>query len=75
MRDHRLGKKNGVWGQTRHKKQFKWEGEPNSPWLGSTINRFVILSKVVENISIYNLDNRNILREVTVKIGLEIINI
>ena len=30
-----------------------------------------MLSKVVENISIYNLDNRNMLKEVTVKIGLE----
>jgi len=75
MKDHRLGKKDGVWGQTRHKKQFKWGGKPNSPWLDSTINRFAILSKVAENISICNLDNRNILREVTVKIGLEIIDI
>jgi len=33
-----------------------------------------MLFRVVENISMYNLDNGNILREVTVKIGLERIN-
>ena len=30
-----------------------------------------MLSRVIENTSIYNLDNRNMSREVTVKIGLE----
>ena len=35
------------------------------------MNRFVMLSKVVENISICNLNNKDILREMTVKIGLE----
>ena len=30
-----------------------------------------MLSRVVENTSTYNLDNRNMLREVTVKISLE----
>ena len=30
-----------------------------------------MLSKVMENISCCNLNNRNMLREVTVKIGLE----
>ena len=30
-----------------------------------------MLSRVVENTSICNLDNRDMLREVTVKIGLE----
>ena len=30
-----------------------------------------MLSKVMENTSYYNLNNRNILRKVTVKIGLE----
>ena len=30
-----------------------------------------MLSRVVNNISYYNLDNRDILREVIVKIGLE----
>ena len=34
-----------------------------------------MLNKVVENIFVYNLDNRNMLREMTVKIGLERINI
>ena len=33
-----------------------------------------MLSRVMENISCYNLDNKDILREVTVKIGLERIN-
>ena len=33
-----------------------------------------MLSKVVDNTSACNLDNRNMLREVTVKIGLEIID-
>ena len=33
-----------------------------------------MLSRVVENISTYNLDNRNMLREVMVKISLERIN-
>ena len=33
-----------------------------------------MLSRVVDNISGCNLDNRNMLREVTVKIGLEMIN-
>ena len=33
-----------------------------------------MLSRVVDNISCYNLDKRNIIREVTVKIGLEKIN-
>ena len=34
-----------------------------------------MLSRVVENTSTYNLDNGDILREVTVKIGLERIDI
>ena len=34
-----------------------------------------MLSKVAENISVCNLDNRNMLREGTVKIELERINI
>ena len=34
-----------------------------------------MLNEVVENISVYNLDNRNMLREITVKIGLERIDI
>jgi len=33
-----------------------------------------MLSRVAENTSCYNLDNGNMLREVMVKIGLEIIN-
>ena len=33
-----------------------------------------MLSRVMENISCYNLDNKDILREITVKIGLERIN-
>ena len=34
-----------------------------------------MLSRVVNNTSNYNLNNEKMLREVTVKIGLEIINI
>jgi len=34
-----------------------------------------MLSRVMENIFCYNLDNKDILREVIVKIGLERINI
>ena len=34
-----------------------------------------MLSKVMENIFYYNLNNRDILREVIIKIGLERINI
>ena len=34
-----------------------------------------MLIRVVENISIYNLNNKNILREMTVKIELERIDI
>ena len=30
-----------------------------------------MLSKIINNISCYNLNNKDILREVTVKIGLE----
>jgi len=30
-----------------------------------------MLSKVIDNKSCYNLDNRDILKEITVKIGLE----
>ena len=33
-----------------------------------------MLNRVMENISCYNLDNKDILREITVKIGLERIN-
>jgi len=39
------------------------------------MNRFAILNRIVENISDCNLDNRNMLREVMVKIGLERIDI
>ena len=34
-----------------------------------------MLSRVVDNTSVCNLDNRDILRKVTIKIGLERINI
>ena len=34
-----------------------------------------MLSRVIENTSCYNLDNRNMLREVMVKIGLKRIDI
>ena len=34
-------------------------------------NKFTILSRVMDNISCYDLNNKDILREVTVRIGLE----
>ena len=34
-----------------------------------------MFSKVIDNKSYYNLDNKNMLREVIVKIGLEMIDI
>jgi len=34
-------------------------------------NRFAMLSKIINNKSYCNLDNRNMLRKVTVKIGPE----
>jgi len=34
-------------------------------------NKYTILSKVIENTSCYNLNNKELLREVTVKIKLE----
>ena len=37
-------------------------------------NRFAVLSRVVDNTSCCNLNDRDLLREVTVKIGLERIN-
>jgi len=37
---------------------------------GDNVNNIVI-----ENISCYNLDNRNMLKKVTVKIGLEIVDV
>ena len=38
-------------------------------------NRFAMLFRVIDNKSCYNLDNRDILRKVMVKIGLKKINI
>jgi len=35
---------------------------------------FAVLSRIMDNISAYNLDNENMLREITVKIELERIN-
>ena len=53
---------------------FKRGRKLSSPQLGSNYNKFAMLSRITENISCYNL-NRNILREVIVKIGLERIDI
>jgi len=41
---------------------------------GSNINRFAKLNRVAKNISGCNLDNKNMLSKVTMKIGLERIN-
>jgi len=54
---------------TRIQKQFEWGREPHSPQLCSNSNIFAILSRVVDN-----LDNGDMLREVTIKIGLKRIN-
>ena len=35
---------------------------------------FAVLSRIMDNISAYNLDNENMLREITVKIELKRIN-
>ena len=50
-------------------------GRPDSSQLGLNNNRFAMLSRVVDNIFCCNLNNGNMLREVTVKIGLERIDI
>jgi len=43
-----------------------------SSWLGSSNhNRFIMFFRIMDNKSYYNLNNIYILREVTVKIGLE----
>jgi len=43
----------------------------NTPQLSLNNNRYTILSRVVVNTSYYNINNGELLREVTVKIGLE----
>ena len=44
----------------------------NNPQLGFyNYNRFIMLSRIMNNTSCYNLNNGNMLREVIVKIGLE----
>jgi len=56
--------------------QFKREEESGSSQLNSNnYNRFIILSKMIENKFCYNIDNRDILRAVIVRIGLERIDI
>ena len=55
--------------------QFKWERRSNSPQLDLNNNRFTILSRVVDNVSCCSLNNKDMLREVTVKIRLERIDI
>jgi len=68
MGNYRLKKENRICEQLEYNKQFKWGGEPNSPQLCSNSNKFAMLSKVVDNISSCNLDNEDMLREVTMKI-------
>jgi len=46
----------------------------NTPQLSFNNNRYTILSRVVDNIFCYNLNNGELLKEVIVKIGLERIN-
>jgi len=47
----------------------------NSLQLDLSNNRFAMLTRVTDNTSCYNLNNENMLREVTVEIGLERIDI
>jgi len=52
--------------------KFKWGWRSDSPQLDlSNNNRFAMFSKVMDNISYCSLNNEDLLREVTVKIGLE----
>jgi len=48
---------------------------PNTPQLGLDNNRYTILSRVMDNTFCYDLNNEEQLREVTVKIGLERVDI
>jgi len=52
-------------------KKKDWNMKTISFQLGFSNNRFTILSRVINNISCYNLNNRNMLREVIVKIGFK----
>ena len=64
-----MRKEIGIW------RQFKYqnlnEEENLIPQLGSSNNRFAMLSRIMENTSHCSLDNEDMLREVIVKIGLE----
>ena len=52
------------------------ERKSNSSQLGfNSNNKFVILSRVIDNTSCYDLNNEDMLRKVIVKIRLERINI
>ena len=52
--------------------QFKWGRRSREFQLDlSSNNRFAILARITDNISMYDLDKGDFLREVTVKIGLE----
>ena len=54
------------------KNNLNGEESLNNPQLGFyNYNRFIMLSRVMNNTSCCNLNNGNMLREVMVKIGLE----
>ena len=54
------------------KNNLNGEESLNNPQLGFyNYNRFIMLSRIMNNTSCYNLNNGNMLRELMVKIGLE----
>ena len=74
--NYRLRKKSRVQGQQKlQTKQFKQKGRSNSPQLDLNSNRFTILSRIVDNIFCCSLDNKNMLREVIMKIRFKKIDI
>jgi len=48
-----------------------WRRRQRNGQSSRTSNRYTILSRVIDNISCYDLNNGDMLREVIVKIGLE----
>ena len=47
----------------------------NTPWLSLNNNKYIILSRVIDNIFCYDLNNEKLLREIIIKIELERIDI
>ena len=47
----------------------------NTPWLSLNNNKYIILSRVIDDTFCYDLNNEKLLRKIIVKIGLERIDI